>query len=183
MFSRFATTTYRRRSVTASLLAALTLLVSTSSVFAGNGKVTVPERTEVRVSLRQDLKSGASKEGAEVPFEVDRDVYGPNNKLLIRAGTPAYGKVTESKRRGILGKSGKINFTCDYIRLPDGTRIALRSESLRKAGKDNQGASIAAAILLTPFALLLSGKDVEVKTGTEFTMFVDANTTIDAPGN
>lgn len=168
----------------AAMLAALSIVLPTvaaAPAFAQDGKVTIPERTEVRLSLRQDLKSGASKEGSEVPFEVNRDVYGPNNQLLIRAGTPAYGKVVESKRRGIFGKSGKLNFTCDYIRLADGTRIPLRSESLRKAGKDNQGAAIATGLLLAPLGFFINGKDVEVKTGTEYTMYVDGNTTVPDP--
>lgn len=173
------------RSAAAAALAAFTLLLPARFAAAADAadKVTIPERTEVKLSLKKELKSGDVKEGAEVPFEVVRDVLGSKNELLIRAGTPAYGKVTESKRRGILGKPGKLNFTCDYIRVADGTRIPLRSQSLASKGKDNQTAAIATAVFLAPIAIFMNGKDVTMKEGTEFAMFIDANTTVPNPAN
>ena len=91
-----------------------------------NDKIVLPERTEVRVRLQEDLKSGANKEGEEVPFVVAADVYGPNHILLIPAGANAYGKVTKSSRRDWLGKPGKLAFSCDYVFTSDGTHIPLR---------------------------------------------------------
>lgn len=145
------------------------------------GKVVVPERTEVKLTLREELKSGSSKKDQEVPFTVAQDVYGPGRVLLIAAGTPAYGKVTESRRRGMFGKPGKLNFTCEYVQTADGTKIPLRSESQGVSGKDNQTASIATAILFAPVALFMNGRDVTVKKGQEFTMYVNDNTVIAPP--
>lgn len=70
------------------------------------GSVEVPERTEVKVELQEDLKSGANKTGEEVPYKLAEDVYGPGHVLLMTAGTAAFGKITKSSRRGMFGKAG-----------------------------------------------------------------------------
>ncbi len=143
--------------------------------------VVVPERTEVKLILKQRLKSGETKKNAEVVFAVAQDVYSAERALLITAGTPAYGTVTESKRRGMLGKGGKLGFTCDYVRLPDGTKIPLRGDSVGVAGKNNQNGVLGAAILVTPFAVFINGRDVTVDEGKEFTMIVAQDTAIRTP--
>ncbi len=152
-----------------------------AAAVAAPGKVIVPERTEVKLTLKEELRSGKSKTGQEVPFAVAQDVFGPGRVLLIEAGTLAYGKVTGSRKRGMFGKAGKLGFTCDYIRMSDGTRVALRSDPLGARGRDNKTASIATAILFAPVAIFMNGRDVTVDKGKEFTMYVDTNTEVPAP--
>ena len=72
-----------------------------------SGKVLIPEGTLIHITLLKDLKSGADKSGEEVPFEVSKDVFGPGHVLLIAEQTQTFGKIIESSRRGIFGKSGK----------------------------------------------------------------------------
>ena len=141
----------------------------------------IPEGTLVHLSLLKDLKSGGSKGGEDVPFEVAQDVYGPGHVLLIAANTPAFGKILESSRRGMFGKSGKLKFTIDYILAPDKTHILLRSDPQLVRGKDNRTAAIATAILLAPIAILINGHDVSVKKGELFTMYVNAPALAQSP--
>ena len=143
---------------------------------ADSQEVTVPERTAITVVLQEELKSGDAKEDAEVPYVIKEDVTDVDKHVLIKAGTPAYGKVTESKRRGMMGKPGKLEFTCDYILMPDRTHIPLRADKQSAYGRDNRGASVATAILLAPIALLVSGRDVTVEKGKEIVMYVDKTT-------
>ncbi len=150
---------------------------------ASSGKIVLPERTEVKLTLKEDLKSGSNQVGEEVPFEVENDVYGPNHVLLIPAGTAAYGKVTQSSRRGMFGKAGKLNFTCDYILTPDGIHVPLRSDPLTKEGGSNQGAAIATVLLFSVAGVFINGKDVTVKKGTDFAMYVNENTAVTPPFN
>lgn len=151
------------------------------SAAAATGKVVLPERTEVRVRLNTELKSGANKEGEEVPFVVDSDVYGPGHVLMIMQGTAAYGKVTQSSRRGMFGKAGKLNFTCDYILTPDGTHIPLRSDPLGQNGHSNTGAMIATTLLFSVAGVFINGKDVTVHKGQVFTMYINENTPVTPP--
>ena len=145
------------------------------------GKVDVPEGTQVHVSLLKNLKSGGNKAGEEVPFEVAKDIYGPGHVLLIAADTPAFGKVIESSRRGMFGKSGKLKFSIDYILAPDKTHIPLRADAQIVRGRDNRTASIATAILLAPVAIFINGKDVSVNKGQDFVMYVNADTITQSP--
>ena len=144
-------------------------------------QVSIPEGTAVHLALLKDLKSGGNKGGEDVPFEVSQDVYGPGHALLIAAGTPAYGKITESSRRGIFGKAGKLKFTIDYILAPDKTHIPLRSDPQLVRGRDNRTTAIATAILLAPIAMFINGQDVSVKKGEPFTMYVNAATVAQSP--
>lgn len=141
----------------------------------------IPEGTMVHLSLLKDLKSGGSKGGEDVPFEVSQDVYGPGHVLLIAANTPAFGKILESSRRGMFGKSGKLKFTVDYILAPDKTHIPLRSDPQLVRGRDNRTAAVATAILLAPIAIFINGHDVSVKKGELFTMYVNAPNQAQSP--
>ena len=141
----------------------------------------IPEGTLVHFALLKELKSGGSKGGEDVPFEVSQDVYGPGHVLLIAASTPAFGKIQESSRRGFFGKSGKLKFIIDYILAPDKTHILLRSDPQLVRGRDNRTTAIATAILLSPIAILINGHDVSVKKGELFTMYVSAPTQAQSP--
>lgn len=151
------------------------------SAAAANGKIVLPERTEVRMRLGADLKSGANKTGEEVPFTVANDVYGPGHVLTIMQGAAAYGKITQSSRRGMFGKAGKLDFTCDYILAPDGTHILLRSDPLGEKGHSNTGAMVATALLFSVAGVFINGKDVTIHKGQEFTMYISENTPLTPP--
>lgn len=142
------------------------------------GTTILPERTPIQVRLDNELKSGGSKTGEEVPFTVVSDVYSPNHTLLITAGSSAYGKVTRSSRRGVFGKAGKLDFTCDYVVAPDKTHVPLRAQPMGGSGRNNTGAMVATAILLAPIAILMNGRDVTIHKGQEFTMYVDKDTPV-----
>lgn len=134
----------------------------------------VPDGTLIHITLLKDLKSGGNKSGEEIPFEVAKDVFGPGHTLLIPAQTQAFGKVIESSRRGIFGKSGKLKFTIDYVLAADKTHIPLRADAQLIRGRDNRTTAIATAILFAPIAMFINGKDVTAKKGQDFTMYVDA---------
>jgi len=145
------------------------------------GTVEVPERTEIKVELQQDLKSGANKTGEEVPYKLAQDVYGPGHVLLIPAGTMAFGKITKSSRRGMFGKAGKLEFSCDYVQIGDGKHLPLRSDPLGGSGHGNAGAVIATALFLSVFGVFVNGRDITVHKGQTFPMYVDKPTIIPAP--
>jgi len=150
--------------------------VSTSSPAVASGPVVIPERTEIRLIIDQDLKSGQAKENEEVRYLVKRDITDDKGRILIKSDTPAYGRITQSKRHGAFGAAGKLAFTCDFIQMPDGTKIPLRKTDLSSYGRDNRTATVATAVLLAPVALFINGRDVTVKRGAEYVMYVDKTT-------
>ena len=138
------------------------------------------EGTLVLLQTEDKLVSGRVAEGAPVRYKVARDVIGPGGQLLVAYGSFAEGRVTRSRRRGMFGKAGQLEFTVDSATAVDGTRVPLRS-SIQMAGKDNKGTVIATALLLTVFTVFVSGKDVELPAGTEVAAYVDHDTVIGAP--
>ncbi len=173
--------------LTAALAACLTGgIVSAShaqapALLATGTQVVIPERTQVKMTLMDTLKSGSAHFNDEVDFQVAEDVYGPGHVLMIAAGTPGYGKVTQSRGHGMFGRGGKLEFTCDYILTPNGTRIALRSPSIGQDGRSNTGAAVGIAMLVSGLGIFIHGNDVQMDKGTQFAMMVDQNTAIVPP--
>ena len=137
----------------------------------------IAEGTAVELELQDELKSGDVQVGSTVHFTVVRDVSNGAG-VLIPAGAPAYGTVTQSKRSGFLGQPGKLGFTCDYVVLPSGVQVPLRAKELSNHGGDSRGASIATAILFTPLTLFARGGNAKAHKGQQFTMYVDHDTVV-----
>jgi len=138
------------------------------------------EGTLVLLQTQEKLVSGQVAEGAPVRYKIMRDVVGPGGVLLVAYGDFAEGRVTRSRRRGMFGKAGQLEFTVDSATAVDGTRVPLRSTQ-QMAGKDNKGTVIATALLLTVLTVFVSGKDVDLPAGTEVAAYVDHDTVIGSP--
>lgn len=82
------------------LAAALIALTSFAAATAQQ-QGSAPAGTEVRLILMDELNSGGSVLGQEVPFLVAEDVV-VNGKLVIREGTVAVGRVRQVRREGAL---------------------------------------------------------------------------------
>src|SRR5258707_15894750 len=110
------------QSLTRSIAALGAMLIlgsaGTSQAQALAGQLT-PE-TEVRLHLVDRLRSGTSKQGDRINFRVDEDVKDPAGIVLIRAGTPAYGTVVQSRGSHGWGGRGRLSFSVDYTMSADG---------------------------------------------------------------
>lgn len=56
----------------------------------------------IQLVLLKELHSGGSPQGTVAPFMVAHDVTDDHGKVIVRAGTPAYGTVVWSRREGAL---------------------------------------------------------------------------------
>lgn len=142
--------------------------------------VTLKEGTAILLQTTEKMVSGRVAEGSTVRYRVARDILGPDGSLLIAYGNFAQGKVTRSRRRGMFGKAGQLEFTVETVDAIDGTVVPLRAQQ-EMAGKDNKTTVIATALLLTVFTVFVNGKDVEVPADTEVTAYVDHDTVIAHP--
>lgn len=110
------------------VLAGLCLCASVGADLTGpSGGPDVSAGTEVRVRLKQTLKSGRDKKGDAVRFEVAADVRAADGTVLIPAGTPATGVVEQSSRAGRFGRGGRLRLTCDAVHPAQGAPIPLRA--------------------------------------------------------
>jgi len=142
--------------------------------------VTLKQGTPVLLATTEKMVSGRVAEGSTVRYKVLRDVVGPDGNIVIPYGGFAQGKVTRSRRRGMFGKAGQLEFTVDSVEAVDGTTAPLRAQQ-EAGGKGNKNEVIVSTLLLSVLAVFVHGRDVEIPEGTEITAYVDHDTVIAKP--
>lgn len=156
----------------------LLLLLTLSVPFFVNAqdaeKKILTEGTVISVELLQDLSSGTNNVGDIIEFQTNEPVI-VGDRVLVPKGTKVTGKVTEAEGRKAMGKGGKLNFTIDWLNMPNGKNVKLTGEQ-KASGKQKTGAAVAQAVVLTPLFLLKKGKNVKFEKGQIFKVFVDHDT-------
>jgi len=133
----------------------------------------IADGTIVRLSLLDNLSSATSQEDDPVNLEVTEDVK-VGDLVAIPRGATARGHVVEVESRKRLGRAGKLNFSLDYVKAPDGTNVRLRASSARK-GEDKTGTVIIGSVVLSPLFMIMRGNDVNIPKGTSFNAYVDGD--------
>lgn len=133
----------------------------------------VPDGTALRLSLTQDLSSATNAVDDPVHFEVMEDVKIAGVVAFPR-GSTAIGHIVEVDPRRRMGRAGKLNFTVDHVKAPDGSNLRLRASSNRK-GEDKTGTVIIGSVVLSPLFLIMRGKDITIPKGTEITAYIDGD--------
>ena len=135
----------------------------TTFVFAET--ITIHNSTVVPVKTVGQLSSGQLSMGQEVILNVAQDVK-IKGKTVIRAGTPVYGSVQESKGGQMAGIAGKLVISLNSTVAVDGTNIALTG-SMSNQAKSEVGATVAVGVILCPLALLNTGDDGSIPPGAQ----------------
>ena len=143
--------------------------------------------TPVRLRLSRTLSSEQSKTNDLIDFDVLDDVR-IGETVIIPRGIKAIGAITEAEHKRRMGRGGKLNLALDYVRLDDGTKVALRAERDTRGGGHvgAMSAGMAAAVIFgfglpAPLLLLMHGKEAVVPQGTEITAYVDGDTRLGTP--
>ncbi|MFX6202036.1 hypothetical protein ABTF50_21785, partial [Acinetobacter baumannii] len=66
------------------------------------------------------------KVGDQIEFTVAKNIV-VGDKILVTEGTRVVGSVTEASGSKALGKKGKLELSIDYLYLPNGRPVKLRS--------------------------------------------------------
>ncbi len=159
------------RSTTLRVCFALFALLCFSQVLKSQDSsksIKIPDATLVSLSLQDALTSASNKVDDPIHFEVAKDVK-VGSTVVIPRGSIAVGHVVEAKPKTNLGRDGKLNFTVDHVKAPDGSDVPLRASSAQK-GDESSG-----SLLMAPFSLILGGKDVNIPKGTKFNSYVDGD--------
>jgi hypothetical protein len=135
-------------------------------------QVTVKSRPAVGLILLDKLMSGRSQVGDTVHYETLANVRDARDQVIIPAGSPAIGHITRSKGSGMFGKRGQLEFTCEYVVLPDGSHVALTGSRLGGPGANGTGATVAVTLLVSPLGLLIKGGTAKYEKGTPVVMYV-----------
>ncbi len=128
--------------------------------------------TEIPMVTREELttKKKKVKSGQRVQLAVATDIT-QNGVVIIPAGTPGVGEVTEVRNKGMWGKSGYIAVRILSVRVGD--------RQIRLTGTfDDKGvtgtAGVVGAVALVPIAgFFISGTSAVIPTGSPVKAFLD----------
>ena len=139
-------------------------------------EVSLRDGTEITLRLLESVSSATARVDDRVAFEAVEDVL-VDEVIVIKKGARGSGRVTQARPKKSFGRSGKLDFSIDYVKAVDGQNIPLRYTRVEKAD-DNYGKAGVVAILVGPFAFFVRGKDVEIKSGREFSIYIHRDRTI-----
>src|SRR5260370_32950295 len=152
---------------------------------APSQKLLVRDGTPIKMKLKRGVYSQYANIGDEVDYLVDEEVV-IHNKIIVPEGTIVKGKVITAEHKRRMGRGGKIDISADSVKLFNSQTIPLRALQLARGGGQGlnmTGGMLAAASMTlgvgAPFALLMHGKDIEIRQGSSFTAFVDGDTWVE----
>jgi hypothetical protein len=134
---------------------------------AAPATVKLPDSTPVKLVSLDRMSSAINQIDDIIHFEVAEDVR-LRGSVIILKGALASGHVVEVQRRGRKDRSGKLDFTLDYVKAVDGSNLHVRVAPPRH-DKDRR------SLVPDPFRLIERGKDVEIPQGARFVAYVDGD--------
>jgi hypothetical protein len=139
-------------------------------------------RAGVEVPLRMeealDSNNKSLREGQQVRLSVASDVR-LGNMVVIPAGSPATGEITDLRRKGMWGKSGRITARALNVRVGD--RLIRLTGTFDDKGVTGT-AGVVAAIAFVPIAgFFMTGTSAKIPAGGGVKAFLDEDLTIAAP--
>ncbi len=125
-----------------------------------DSRVTVPALTPVIVRLEEAISSNKNKPGDRFRITVAEDVR-VGEALVIPAGSAGEGEVVHAAKSGAGGKAGELILVARFVRVGD-IDIRLRSFALGVVGRDQTSNSLAASMVIGPFAMFVKGGVITV---------------------
>jgi hypothetical protein len=129
--------------------------------------------TEVPLRTSEELttKNKKLKVGQRFRLDVAENVL-TNGVVVIPAGSPAMGEITDVRNKGMWGKSGKLNARILYVTV-NGRQIRLSGAFDDKGTAGGIGAVATSAILFPPAGFFMTGTSATVALGSPVKGFVD----------
>jgi hypothetical protein len=104
-------------------------------------KLVLAEGTDVALAFDEDISSKTASEGDPVAFVLADDLK-VGNVVVAKAGSKAFGEVTNAKKSGMMGKAGELNVRLDYLKVGD-VKVHLRGAK----GKEGESGATGAIVL------------------------------------
>ncbi len=132
--------------------------------------VRLPEGAEVTVSTIDELSSKTANAGDTIYMRVT-DPVRHNGVIVIPDGARVTGTVVSVRKRGIAGRSGKLEIAAQSVKVGENS-IRLRGAK-NGQGKGQGTLSIATAAVVALPLIFITGKSAVIKPGTQFIAFTD----------
>lgn len=137
----------------------------------------IPKDTILSIELTEPISSKTMKKGNPVPLQLKDDLV-VNDVVVAPAGTKVEGVVTDAKKNGMFGRSGKLEFSITSLETINGVKIPLQYVVKKEAGSDGGAVAVAAAVSVVG-GLFMKGKNVSFDKGTLFDARVTKNTDLE----
>ncbi|MDP9163131.1 MAG: hypothetical protein M3N06_03425 [Pseudomonadota bacterium] len=129
--------------------------------------------TEVPLRLVEELttKGKALRVGQRFHLEVAEPVL-VNGVVVVPAGSPAMGEITDVRNKGMWGRSGKLNARVLYMTV-NGRQIRLSGAFDDKGVAGGIGATAVSALIFLPAGFFMTGTSAKLPAGTIVKSFTD----------
>ncbi|MGA2536143.1 MAG: hypothetical protein ABSF53_09020 [Terracidiphilus sp.] len=132
-------------------------------------KLVLAEGTDVPLVFDQDLSSKTAAEGDSVAFVLSEDIK-VGSVVVAKAGSKAFGEVTNAKKSGMMGKAGELNVRLDYLKVGS-FKVHLRG-ARGKEGESGTTGVVVLTVLFGPIGLIKHGQNIDIKKGTAMKVYV-----------
>ena len=134
-----------------------------------SGKYMLHEGVDVNLRFAQDISSKTAADGDPVTLTLVDDLK-VGDVVVAKAGSKAFGEITNAKKAGMMGKAGELNLRLEYLKVGDG-KVKLRGTK-GKEGEDKVTSTVVLTVLFGPLGLIKHGKNVDIKEGTVIHAYV-----------
>lgn len=140
--------------------------------------------TPVKLRLSQTMSSANAQVDQRCDFDVLEEIK-VGDLVVIPKGSIAWGTVTQAQAKRRMARGGKLDINIDSVRLANGDKAALRGVKEGKGGGHTgamTGAIVATSLVVwpaAPFFLFMHGKDITIPKGTELSVYINGDVTID----
>jgi hypothetical protein len=109
-----------------------------------------PEVWSVHAQLTRDLTSATARPGDSVQALVVEPVYDQDKELVVPQGATLVGKVTAANAARSFGRNGKLRFTFQQVRFPEGFNRPVEGALAGAATEKTQNLSLDAEGTISP---------------------------------
>lgn len=162
-------------------LSACALIATASPVIAQSAPIVVGQSaqsnvlragTEIRLRTLIELSSKDSRPGERFDLEVAEDVI-LNGQTVIPAGSRAVGEITEVKKKGMWGKSGKVDTRLLYVRVGD-QQLRITGQ-LGDKGKTGTAGVVGALAVVPVAGFFVTGTSGNLPRGTNAVGYLESD--------
>jgi hypothetical protein len=149
-----------------------------------DSKLVLPDGTSVRLRFVRTVVSSQVIAGEAVNLQVVQEVR-VGDLVAIPEHGPAKATVILAQAKRAMGRGGNLEMKIDTVRLANGESASLRTIKDVKGGEHKGevvGGMVVAGLLFlpaAPFALFLEGQNAVVPQGTEITVYVNGDISLD----
>ncbi len=171
------------KTILGALVCALTFAAPIANAQTAPVAATATTMSTLRAGVSVPLKMAEAlttkgkklKVGQRFQLETAEPVLVDGN-VVIPAGSPAVGEITEVRNKGMWGKSGRIGARVLYVRA-NGRQIRMTG-SLDDKGTTGTAGVVGAVALLPVAGFFMTGTSAEIALGSPVTAFVDEDVSV-----